>query len=122
MRKTNTSMKSTLQENAQPARTVGDSFAIVSDPGSRQPTQAMTHSAAKKNAASASAVNVDFLMRVSQSSVLSYIWSLTQEIANVHKKLLRELRIIAVQETANPTIAVHQCKACRMNRHAGRLS
>jgi hypothetical protein len=115
-------MKSTLQENAQPARTVGDSFAIVSDPGSRQPTQAMTHSAAEKNAARARAGNVDFLMSLSKISVLSYTWSLTQEVADVHQKLLRELRIIAVQETAHPTIAVHQHKARRMNRRARRLS
>lgn len=115
-------MKSTLQENAQPARTVGDSFAIVSDPGSRQPTQAVTHSAAEKKAASARAGNVNFLMRVTKSSLLSNTWSLTQEVADVHKKLLRNFRIIPVWKTADPTITVNQHKAGGMNRRAGGLS
>jgi hypothetical protein len=61
-RKTTKSMKSTLQENAQPARTVGDSFAMVSDPGSRQPTHAMTQSATEKRAASTNAGTIDTLI------------------------------------------------------------
>jgi hypothetical protein len=120
--KTKTSMNSTLQENAQPARTVGDSLAIVSDPGSRQPMQAMTHSAAEKNAARAKAGNVHFIMGVRKSSVFSNTWSLTQEVTDVHKKLLRKFGIIAVQKTAHPTVTVHQHKARRMNRRAGGLS
>ena len=115
-------MKSTLQENAQPARTVGDSFAIVSDPGSRHPTQAIRHSAAEKKAASATAGNVNLLMRVTESSLLSNTWSLTQEVADVHKKLLRNFRIITVWKSTYPTITVNQHKTGGMNRRAGRLS
>ena len=114
-------MKSTLQENAQPARTVGDSFEIVSDPGSRHPTQAIRHSAAEKKAASARAGNVNFLMRVTESSPLSNTWSLTQEVADVHQKLLRNFGIVTVWKTSDPTISINQHKAGGMNWRAGGL-
>jgi hypothetical protein len=104
-------MKRTLQEKATPARTVGDSFAIVSDPGSRQPTHAMTHSEAERKAARTRVGSVHFIICFFNSSILPHAWSLTQEVADVHKKLLSELRIVAVEEAAHPAIAIHHHKA-----------
>ena len=105
---TKKSMKSTLHENAQPASTVGDSFAIVSAPGSRQPTQAKPFSAASCNAISKKIGNVQFFI----GSLLSHSRRFTQEIADVHEKLLRQLRITAIQKIAHPSLAIDEDKAC----------
>ena len=85
---TKKSIKSTLHEKAHPAITVGDSFAKVSAPGSRHPTQAQPQSAARCKAIITRIGNVHFLTGF-EISIFTHTRRFTQEVADVHEKLLR---------------------------------